>query len=69
MTFKVEGFSVPKLKERMTDLIEQNIFRPHTLIVDGVPFDKDVRPLIEELEGSECGHRGALLVYRSHPPP
>jgi hypothetical protein len=50
MTFKVEGFSVPKLKERMTDLIEQNIFRPHTLIVDGVPFDNDVRDLIKDLK-------------------
>ena len=50
MTFKVEGFSVPKLKERMTDLMEQNIFRPHTLIVDGVPFDSDVRGLIEDLK-------------------
>jgi len=28
MTFKVEGFSVPKLAERMTDLTEQNIFTP-----------------------------------------
>lgn len=26
MTFKVEGFSVPKLEERLTDLIEQGIF-------------------------------------------
>jgi hypothetical protein len=26
MTFKVEGFSVPKLEERLTDLIEQDIF-------------------------------------------
>ena len=25
MTFKVEGFSAPKLEERLTDLMEQNI--------------------------------------------
>ena len=50
MTFKVEGFSVPKLKERMTDLMEQDIFRPHTLIVDGMPFDSDVRSHMEELK-------------------
>lgn len=50
MTFKVEGFSVPKLKERLTDLMEQDIFRPHTLIVDGMPFDGDIRNQIEELK-------------------
>ncbi|MCK5420495.1 MAG: hypothetical protein KAI93_18350, partial [Desulfobacterales bacterium] len=32
MTFRVEGFSVPKLEERLTDLIEQNIFKPHAII-------------------------------------
>ncbi len=40
MTFKVEGFSVPKLKERLLDLMEQNIFTPQLMIVDGYPFDK-----------------------------
>jgi hypothetical protein len=51
MTFKVEGFSVPKLQERMTDLMEQDIFRPHTLIVDGMPFEgDDVRRQIEDLK-------------------
>ena len=39
MTFRVEGFSVPTLEERLTDLIEQNIFKPHTMIIDGLPFE------------------------------
>lgn len=39
MTFKVEGFSVPKLEERLTDLTEQNIFTPAILLVDGMPFE------------------------------
>lgn len=39
MTFKVEGFSAPKLEERLTDLMEQNIFKPHTIIIDGFKFD------------------------------
>jgi len=42
MTFKVEGFSVPKLEERLTDLIEQDIFKPQSMIVDGLPFDDRV---------------------------
>ena len=50
MTFKVEGFSVPKLRERLTDLTEQGIFHPHTLIIDGLPFDSDIRGLLEDLK-------------------
>jgi hypothetical protein len=42
MTFKVEGFSVPKLEERLTDLIEQDIFKPQAMIIDGLPFDDGV---------------------------
>ncbi len=40
MTFRVEGFSVPKLEERLSDLMEQNIFMPQMIIVDGFPFDE-----------------------------
>jgi KaiC/GvpD/RAD55 family RecA-like ATPase len=50
MTFNVEGFSVPKLKERMTDLIEQNIFAPQMIIIDGLPFDADARKSLTELK-------------------
>ena len=50
MTFKVEGFSVPKLRERLTDLTEQNIFHPHTLIIDGLPFDGDIGGLLTDLK-------------------
>ena len=39
MTFRVEGFSVPKLEERLTDLIEQDIFKPQAMIIDGLPFE------------------------------
>jgi len=50
MTFQVEGFSVPKLEERLTDLMSQDIFHPHMIIIDGQPFDQDVRPLLEALK-------------------
>ena len=67
MTFKVEGFSVPKLRERMTDLMEQNIFRPHTLIVDGMPFEGDIRSQLEELKelSAETGVR-CWFTVRTH---
>lgn len=50
MTFKVEGFSVPKLEERLTDLIEQKIISPQVVIVDGLPFDAGHRDMLNELK-------------------
>ncbi|MBT4364450.1 MAG: AAA family ATPase [Desulfobacterales bacterium] len=47
-TLKVDGFSVPRLKERITDLTEQNIFTPKMIIIDGMPFDESVK---ENLDG------------------
>jgi len=50
MTFKVEGFSVPRLRERMNDLAEQGIFRPEIIIVDGLIFDEKSIPALVELK-------------------
>ncbi len=50
MTFKVEGFSVPKLEERLTDLITQNIFTPEMIIIDGLPFDSSIRDTLGDLK-------------------
>jgi hypothetical protein len=50
MTFRVEGFTVPKLEERLTDLTEQNIFAPRMMIIDGLPFDDSVRGSLLELK-------------------
>lgn len=50
MTFRVEGFSVPKLEERLADLMEQNIFVPQMIIVDGLPFNESVRRPLEEFK-------------------
>ncbi len=50
MTFKVEGFSVPKLEERLTDLTEQGVFFPQMLIIDGLPFDNNVRSSLKGLK-------------------
>lgn len=51
MTFKVEGFTVPKLQERLTDLTAQNIFSPDIVIIDGLPFDGQDLDILEELKG------------------
>lgn len=50
MTFRVEGFSVPKLQERLADLTEQNIFAPQMIIVDGFPFDDSVPQSLAEFK-------------------
>jgi hypothetical protein len=50
MTFQVEGFSMPKLEERLTDLTAQNIFIPNMVIIDGLPFGDQTRPMLQELK-------------------
>lgn len=50
MTFRVEGFSVPKLEERLTDLIEQDIFKPDAIIIDGVPFEEPIQRDLADLK-------------------
>ena len=50
MTLKVEGFNVPKLEERLTDLMVQNIFLPGMIIVDGLKFDESVRITVVNLK-------------------
>ena len=50
MTFRVEGFSTSKLEERLTDLIEQNIFSPQVIIIDGFNFKEDVKTSLSDLK-------------------
>jgi hypothetical protein len=67
MTFKVDSFSVPKLEERLTDLIEQNIFFPQAILIDGLPFDKDIRkPLTELKKLAESRLMHVWFTVRTH---
>ncbi len=50
MTFRVEGFSVPILSERLNNLSEQNIFLPQMVIIDGMPFDDGVSESLAEMK-------------------
>lgn len=50
MTFKVEGFSVAKLEERLSDLTQQNIFKPQMVIIDGLPFDETLKTPLTDLK-------------------
>jgi hypothetical protein len=57
MTFRVEGFSVPKLEERLTDLIEQDIFKPQAMIIDGLPFDDAIIQDLSDLKTLAIGQQ------------
>jgi len=65
MTFKVEGFNFPKLKERMTDLIAQNIFLPEIVILDGLKFDESERDTIISLKAM-AGKHAMRLWFTVH---
>ena len=68
MTFKVEGFSVPKLEERLADLTEQNIFSPDMIVIDGFPFDDDVEASLKQLKAFAEAHGSPYLVFGPDPP-
>ena len=67
MTFRVEGFTVPKLEERVDDLSEQGIFTPHMIIIDGFPFEQKVGTALSELK-EMAGRRGCHVWFtvRTH---
>ena len=71
MTFKVEGFSVPKLEERLNDLTQQEIFVPKMILVDGFPFDASAREslvFLKELAKSNGMHAWfAMTTHREDP--
>lgn len=50
MTFRVDRFTVPRLEERLEDLRAQNIFSPNMIILDGIPFDDDIKPQLLEIK-------------------
>jgi hypothetical protein len=50
LTLKVDKFSVLRLEERVKDLIEQEIFSPRMIIIDGLPFDESVKDILVELK-------------------
>jgi hypothetical protein len=67
MTFKVEGFSVPKLQERLTDLTAQNIFSPDIVIIDGLPLEgQDVEILKESKALSSAGGYPVWVTVLTH---
>lgn len=72
MTFKVDGFSVPRFEERLTDLTAQNIFEPRLMIFDGLPFhesvDEDLSALKHLCQKRSMSAWFSVTTHRHEPP-
>lgn len=50
MTFKTTDFTIPMLKDRITDLIDQARFSPKTIIIDGLPLKSSLQNSLADLK-------------------
>lgn len=50
MTFNNQTFNATQLEERINDLVEQGIFFPQLVLLDGLPFNESARELMTELK-------------------
>ncbi len=68
MTFNIDGFSVPRLDERLTELADQNIFIPQMILIDGLPFNQEMKrtDLHALKELSEKFNSHIWFTVRSH---
>jgi hypothetical protein len=64
MTFKESSFSKAKLVERLDDLVQQNIYKPECLIIDGYDFDRNDKKSLEELRNF-MNERGLKMIWFS----
>jgi len=64
MTFKESSFSKALLEERLDDLVQQDIYRPECLIIDGYDFEGNTK---ESLEGFRnfMNDRGLKMIWFS----
>jgi hypothetical protein len=63
MTFNAGSFSPAKLEERLKDLIEQDIFRPQSLVIDGFSFEEAGEAQVRSLR--ELVHERQLHAWFS----
>ncbi len=66
MTLQVDGFSVPRLMERLKDLTEQKIFRPEIIIIDGLPFDGSIPGILADLKPVVAENLCAWFTVKTH---
>ncbi len=64
MTFKESSFSKAVLEERFDDLVQQEIFKPECLIIDGYDFENNDPKSLEELRNF-MNDRGLKVIWFS----
>ncbi|BCL61353.1 hypothetical protein DGMP_20460 [Desulfomarina profundi] len=64
MTFKESAFSKAILEERFDDLVQQDIFKPECLIIDGYDFEGNQKTSLEELRNF-MDDRGLKMIWFS----
>ena len=64
MSFNVDTFDVPKFKERLRDLTEQDILHPQVVLLDGFSFEQDQEVIDETLKRlKELAQRNNLRIW------
>jgi hypothetical protein len=64
MTFKESSFSKALLEERLDDLVQQNIYKPECLIIDGYDFESNDKASLEGLSDF-MNERGLKMIWFS----
>ena len=64
MTFKESAFSKAVLEERFDDLVQQEIFKPECLIIDGYDFESNDAKSLEDLRNF-MNDRGLRVIWFS----
>lgn len=65
MTMKIAGFSVDGVRERLMDIIEQGVFWPHLIVLDGLSFDSSQRDTVIAIR--ELSRELSLCAWLSVP--
>ncbi len=63
MTFKESSFSQAVLEERLDDLVQQNVYRPECLIIDGYDFTANDHTALSELKEFMLKHGLKMLWF------
>jgi KaiC/GvpD/RAD55 family RecA-like ATPase len=64
MTFKESAFSQSRLEERLDDLVQQNIYKPVCLIIDGYDFQAGTHDALQEFKEFMVKH-GLKMIWFS----
>ena len=64
MTFKESNFSQAKLEERLDDLVQQNIYKPVCLVIDGYDFQTGSHAALQEFKEFMVRH-GLKMIWFS----